>query len=110
MDDNNSDSSLFLDKEMMQVDDFALDHVGSDQFKDIYRLYKYKLTKLKEFGQISTIMKKFWDLIDKNFDGEIEKLQFMAIFIRIYKLLLPIYNHAEIPNFLEGEWQLHRKK
>jgi hypothetical protein len=110
MDDNNSDSSLFLDKEMMQVDDFAVDHVVSDQFKDIYRLYKYKLTKLKEHNSVNNLMKKFWDLFDKNFDGEIEKPQFQTIFGRIYKLLLPVYNHVEIPNFLEGEWQFHRKK
>jgi hypothetical protein len=110
MDENNSDSSLLLDKDMMQVEDFPVEHIVTDQFKDIYRLYKYKLTKLKEHGNISNILKKFWNLLEKNFQGEIEKSQFMAIFGRIYKLLLPIYNHSEIPNFLEGEWQLHRKK
>jgi hypothetical protein len=110
MDENNSDSSLLIDKDMIPQDEFIQDHVSGDQFKDIYRLYKYKLSKLKDYNNIKQIMKKFWELLDKNFEGEIEKTHFMNLFTRVYKLLLPSYNHAEIPNFLEGEWHLHRKK
>ncbi len=112
MDNNNSDSSLLTDKNNIagdEYEDFGMNIPNMKQFKDIFKLYKNKLQKLQEDYFITVQIQKFWDLLEKDFKGEIEKNAFLLLFSKIYKLLLPIYNHNEINAFLEGEWHLNRK-
>lgn len=111
---NNSDSSLYLDKNGIQgheeEEEFEENLPDMKQSKDIFKLYKYKLDKLQQDSFISGYIMKFWELLDKDFKGEIDKNEFLKLFTKIYKLLLPSYNHREIDGFLEGEWQMHRKQ
>jgi hypothetical protein len=111
---NNSDSSLNLDKNNLpgqeDEEEFGINIPNMKQSKDMFKIYKYKLTKLQEDYYISNQIQKFWDLLDKDFKGEIDKTSFILLFAKIYKLILPIYNHNEINSFLEGEWQITRKQ
>ena len=111
--DDNSDSSI-NDKNLnlgtQEQEDFSIRMPNMDQFKEVYKLYKHKLQKYKNLKEISQTLKKFWDLIEKDTKGEINKNGFLLIFGKIFKFLLPVYNHIEINNFLEGEWLINRKQ
>ncbi len=78
-------------------------------FDEVFKIYKFKIHKLKKHSLIKNIIEKFWNLLNCNFEGEIEKEFFINLFKKIYRVILPYFNHGEIYSFLEGEWQLISK-
>lgn len=78
-------------------------------FDEVFKIYKFKLHKLKRHSSIKNIIEKFWNLLNRNFEGEIEKECFINLFRKIYRVILPYFNHGEIYAFLEGEWLLINK-
>jgi len=78
-------------------------------FNQVFKIYKFKLDKIRIYYDSQSQIEKFWQLLDKNFEGEIEKKSFVLLFSKIYKLILPVYNHNEIESFIEDEWKLSTK-
>lgn len=78
-------------------------------FDEVFKIYKFKLHKLQKFSLIKKYIEKFWNLLNHNFEGEIEKETFIMLFKKIYRVILPYFNHGEIHSFLEGEWILINK-
>jgi hypothetical protein len=78
-------------------------------FDEVYKIYKFKLLKLQKFSSIKKLIEKFWNLLNHNFEGEVEKESFIMLFRKIYRVILPYFNHGEIYSFLEGEWMLISK-
>ena len=74
-------------------------------FKDLDKLYREKKKKLLEDYFIQKEIENYWNLLTKDFSGEIDKRNFMNLFSKIYYLLLPKFNHEEITNFIDNEWQ-----
>jgi adenylate/nucleoside-diphosphate kinase len=74
------------------------------EFNQIYKLYAHKLNKLS-LG-LEPRIEKFWQLLEHNSEGEIEKKAFLELYSKFFRLILPIYNWHEIQIFLEGEWIL----
>lgn len=81
----------------------------SVNFEEMFKIYKFKLHKLRNFYSIKKVIEKFWLLLTHNFNGEIEKDSFIMLFGKIYRLILPIFNHKEIYSFLDGEWNILNK-
>lgn len=88
---------------------FKNDKNYSVGFEEVFKIYKFKLEKLKKFYPIKKSIEKFWLLLTYNFEGEIDKENFINLFKKIYRVILPIFNHIEIPSFIEGEWNLVNK-
>lgn len=78
-------------------------------FEEVFKIYKFKLQKLQKYSIIKKLIEKFWILLSHNFEGEIEKESFIMLFKKIYRVILPYFNHGEIYSFLEGEWILISK-
>ncbi len=78
-------------------------------FDEVYKIYKFKLQKLKNYFPIKKVVEKFWFLQSHNFEGEIEKDSFVRLLRKIYRVILPYFNYGEINSFLEGEWSLLSK-
>lgn len=78
-------------------------------FDEVYKIYRYKLQKLRKYMPIKKAIEKFWILLPHDFEGNIEKDNFILLFKKIYKLILPYFNHNEIHEFLEGEWNIINK-
>lgn len=83
---------------------------NSMEFIQIFQIYKYKLTKLRRNYDLNYEMQKFWNLLPHTSEGEIKKINFIFLFTKILKFLLPIYNFNEINTFLESEWVLLSKE
>jgi len=78
-------------------------------FEEVFKIYKFKLHKLRKYYTIKKNIEKFWMLLNHNFEGEIEKESFINLFKKIYRVILPIFNHTEIYSFLDGEWSILSK-
>ena len=78
-------------------------------FDEVFKIYKFKLLKLQKFSSIKKLIEKFWNLLNHNFEGEVDKESFIMLFRKIYRVILPYFNHGEIYSFLEGEWMLISK-
>ena len=66
--------------------------------------YKYKLSLIRKMDEFETIYDKFWDLLPKTFEGDISKESFISLISKILKILLPLFNHGQIPKYCEGIW------
>ena len=66
--------------------------------------YKYKLSLIRKMDEFETIYDKFWDLLPKTFEGDISKESFTSLISKILKILLPLFNHGQIPKYCEGIW------
>ncbi len=89
--------------------DSNIDFTNHKNFQNIKILYKYKLKNLRNIDFLKIQYENFWKLVPHNFEGEITKKDFLNLFTKIYKLLLPIFNYEEIEKFLLGEWALQTK-
>ena len=78
-------------------------------FEEVYKIYRFKLEKLRNFTPIKRAIEKFWNLLPHDFEGNMEKDNFITLFKKIYRLILPYFNYNEIQDFLEGEWSLINK-
>jgi len=84
-------------KEQVQLD------LGN-AIKEIDKVYKSKKRKLMENSLILKEIENYWDLLLKDFNGEIDRRSFINLFSKIYYLLFPKFNQEEIPVFAENEW------
>jgi hypothetical protein len=78
-------------------------------FEEVYKIYRFKLEKLRNYTPIKKAIEKFWNLLPHDFEGNMEKDNFITLFKKIYRLILPYFNYNEIQEFLEGEWSLINK-
>lgn len=78
-------------------------------FEEVYKIYRFKLEKLRNYTPIKRAIEKFWILLPHDFEGNMEKENFICLFKKIYRLILPYYNYNEIYEFLDGEWSLINK-
>lgn len=72
--------------------------------KEFDKVYKAKKRNLMENDIVLKEMENFWNLLPKDFNGEIDKRSFINLFSKIYYLLFPKFNQEEIPIFAENEW------
>lgn len=79
-------------------------------YEDIFKIYKFKLKKLKDNFYLKPKLENYWDLLIKNHKNLIDKVEFLKLFVKIYKVILPIFNYGEIIPFLESEWALLSKE
>ena len=100
---NNSSGTKNISK------DSNIDFTNHKNFQNIKILYKYKLKNLRNIDFLKIQYENFWKLVPHNFEGEITKKDFLNLFTKIYKLILPIFNYEEIEKFLLGEWALQTK-
>ena len=73
-------------------------------FESVKLQYKYKLSLIRKMDEFETIYDKFWDLLPKTFEGDISKESFISLISKILKILLPLFNHGQIPKYCEGIW------
>lgn len=78
-------------------------------FDEVYKIYRFKLEKLRKYTPIKKAIEKFWNLLPHDFEGNMERDNFILLFKKIYRLILPYFNYNEIQEFLEGEWNLINK-
>ena len=78
----------------------------SPSVSEFFKLYEYKLKVFRSDKVFKLIAEKYWALLTKNFNGEIDKKEFIKLFAKIYKLILPLHNYEEIYLFIENEWNL----
>ena len=55
------------------------------------------------------IYDKFRKLLPQTFEGELPKSSFTSLFSKILKILLPLFNYAQIPKFCDGLWLKYTK-
>jgi len=79
----------------------------SSHISEFFKLYEYKLKVFRSDPIFKPIAEKYWNLLEKNFHGEIEKREFIKLFTKIYKLILPLYNYEEINKFIDNEWNIN---
>jgi hypothetical protein len=89
-------------KEQVQLD------LGN-AIKEIDKVYKAKKRNLMENLHILKEMENYWNLLPKDFNGEIDRRSFINLFSKIYYLLFPKFNQEEIPVFTENEWDTCNK-
>ena len=73
-------------------------------FESVKLQYKYKLSLIRKMDEFEKIYDKFWDLLPKTFEGDISKESFISLISKILKILLPLFNHGQIPKYCEGIW------
>lgn len=73
-------------------------------FKEILSVYNYKLKLIKDNYDFTELVKRIWNMLDKDQYMKITKLVFVNLFTKIYLFLLPIYNRKEIPNHVQNEF------
>ena len=71
--------------------------------------YKYKLSLIQKMDEFHQIYEKFWNLLPKTFEGDISKESFICLISKILKILLPLFNHSQIPKYCEGVWTKYVK-
>jgi len=74
---------------------------------EFFKLYDYKLKAFSSDNIFKLQAEKYWALLDKNYNGEIEKKEYVKLFSKMYKLILPLHNYEEIPYFIENEWNIY---
>jgi adenylate kinase family enzyme/YHS domain-containing protein len=107
---NRLTSEGFFSQDEKSEDEPKFTNPNSMEFIQIFQIYKHKLTKLRRNYELICEMQKFWNLLPHTPEGEIEKINFIFLFSKILKFLLPIYNFNEINTFLESEWILLSKE
>ena len=71
--------------------------------------YKYKLSLIEKLDEFKQIYEKFWNLLPKTFEGDISKESFISLISKILIVLLPEFNHIQIPKYSEGIWTRYVK-
>ena len=78
-------------------------------YRNIELNYKEKKKNLMETVLIQKEIENYWNLLPKDFNGEIDKKSFTNLFSKIYFLLLPKFNQEEISSFIDNEWESSNK-
>lgn len=74
------------------------------KIEDLTKVYHHKLSLLKHNQRFTELVKRLWDVLDKNIKFEISKDTFITVYSKILRFLLPSYNHPQINSFVKNEF------
>ena len=78
-------------------------------FQNVKLIYNYQKNQIGKMDNFEQIYDKFWKLLPQTFEGELPKSSFTSLFSKILKILLPLFNYAQIPKFCDGLWLKYTK-
>lgn len=99
---------------MKHIEKDDIEHENNNQkeyfYEDIFRIYKYKLRKIRNHDKFKSSAEKLYNLVEQNQKQEISKKSFMILMTKVLKFILPIFNYDEFGTYLENHWTLISKK